>query len=754
MGLHPIKLPGWLGNKTVFQQGIELEIKGTAAPMATVTLEIVKDPTDGRRVSKLDTDYGVILALEATTGSKGDFSFKIPPYKASTDTYTFVFKCFNETLSLKDIRCGDVWVFLGSEFLSIPMKEANAPAAPLKRKVMSNLRFFTPARGIDREVVEYEPSEDFEDACWIKVTETKALSNVSSAAFSFAYSLADQISYPVGVIDLACSGSTIINWISSETTESMVALKDYLSQIELYLDEEGYKAQLAEDQRRKDKVRLEKEIKEGKDVFDFDFKKEEKLEEIKKAEGEAVEEKSDKDAPAELDFPSSANSTLKSDGKTDTTPSKSAAMNLDFNMIPQVKVEEKKTELKSEYIAAQFRLATLYNIKLHPLKGLPVRGFCFSPDRDEMKFDRYDLLLMGLMATLASTFEPKLVYDDSLMPSVLFVGLHPRNVDFDAPYRLLEFNENIVAFSKRLSMPSGLITLHDLLLPDKTVSFTLGSRLAVIALGIHFTPKMPKSCPELSEVERAGSKLILNFTNEGDGLRLKEGETELLGFAIAGPDRIFHPAEAMILHGVRVMVWKDGIDNPVSVTYGFQPFPHQATFRNLSDLPVMPFRFDREPAYFAPDLFFASCDRLEFVGKEDKDSDFEMLKVYRSFKGNGVISTDSMNKTSGSSSLFIRYETDKSLYGFEPVLDYASLFAPIEIYGKNKITVDVFNPEQRKKRLKVEGFGETEIRQQLTWQTLTLEYQGELPIVLESLRFIITDSQSHGEIYIDNIRFT
>ena len=56
MGIHPIKLPGWLGNKTVFQQGIELEIKGSAAPMATVTLEIVKDPTDGRRVSKLDTD--------------------------------------------------------------------------------------------------------------------------------------------------------------------------------------------------------------------------------------------------------------------------------------------------------------------------------------------------------------------------------------------------------------------------------------------------------------------------------------------------------------------------------------------------------------------------------------------------------------------------------------------------------------------------------------------------------------------------
>ena len=41
-----------------------------------------------------------------------------------------------------------------------------------------------------------------------------------------------------------------------------------------------------------------------------------------------------------------------------------------------------------------------------------------------------------------------------------------------------------------------------------------------------------------------------------------------------------------------------------------------------------------------------------------------------------------MHKLTGSASLRIRYETDKSLYGFEPCLEYASLFAPIEIYGR------------------------------------------------------------------------
>ena len=45
----PISVPCWLGSKCVFQQGVPFKIEGFAAPSATVTLEITKDPTDGRK---------------------------------------------------------------------------------------------------------------------------------------------------------------------------------------------------------------------------------------------------------------------------------------------------------------------------------------------------------------------------------------------------------------------------------------------------------------------------------------------------------------------------------------------------------------------------------------------------------------------------------------------------------------------------------------------------------------------------------
>ena len=229
MQINPIILPSWFTSKCVFQQGVELKIEGVAAPSATVTLEIVKDPTDGRKVSKLDTDYGVILSREATTSSKGKFSFTIPPYKASGDAYTFTFKCLTDQTELTDIRCGDVWVFLGSDFLSIPMKEANATKAPLKRKVMNYLRFFSPVRSGLEEGEKVYPSEEkthYKEAEWIKVTDTEKLAEVSSSAFAFAYRLSDQISYPVGVVDLSYNDSTIINWIAPSAMDRVEALKD------------------------------------------------------------------------------------------------------------------------------------------------------------------------------------------------------------------------------------------------------------------------------------------------------------------------------------------------------------------------------------------------------------------------------------------------------------------------------------------------------------------------------------------------
>lgn len=765
---NSIILPDWLDNKTIFQQGIPFEIEGIAPSSATITLEIIKDPTDGKSVSKLDTEYGVILSLETTTTQKGRFKFTVPAYKASLDAYTFVFTCLSDTKKITDLRCGDVWVFLGSDFLSVPMKNSQAPQIPFKRKVMELIRFFTPSRnGLEEgeSEISFQPKEHFKNSKWLKITDTKELAEVSSSVFAFAYSLADQIHYPVGIIDLACKDSCILNWISRDSIDGITSLSDYLDSIGLNLNEEKYNLQL---KAASDKVKAEKlkrEIKESNSHFDFDLSKDRELDELignkKNGEGEGS---------FSLDFPTSDDSSLAnpsvnlsadSSAKLSTEPNADAGNNegqnqsltrqLDFTF--DVSASDSKKADKVEMIPLIKRNSILYNTKLHPLRGLSIRGMCFSPNKTELEFERFDLLLMGLLDTLMNVFEPHEVDDMSLMPSLLFLAMHPSDVLFDNPYRVLEFNEELLIFTNKLMMPASIVSCHDLLLPDKTKCFEIGTRLSVVALGIHFTEKLPKASPTCSGVERAGNKLIVTFDNIGDGLKLSEGTSVLRGFAVCGSDRIYHPANAKILHGVRVMVWRDDIAEPVGVTYGFSPIPHEATFKNLSGLPVMPFRMDREASYYASDLSFASCDNLTFTGKREPNSDFEELKVFRSFKGNGVITTDMLHKTEGEASVRIQYETENSLYGFEPILKYASLFAPLEVHGKRYIVMNVFNPEEKTKRISVAGFiGTAELAQRLDWQMVKLEYDGDV-IKLDELKILIEDKSHNGEIYIDDIRF-
>jgi hypothetical protein len=318
----------------------------------------------------------------------------------------------------------------------------------------------------------------------------------------------------------------------------------------------------------------------------------------------------------------------------------------------------------------------------------------------------------------------------------------------------MELNETMTAIRRKFSMPIGIMSQHDLLLPGNNRIFTIGKRLATIALGLHFTPKMPTSSPECAGVEIIANKVMLTFDNTGDGLKLAENESVLRGFTICGEDRVYRPANARILHGIRVMVWSDDLPEPNGVAYGYCPVPHLATFRNRADLPVLPFRFDRESSTVSPDLTFANCDHLSMIGRRTWESPFEVLPVYSISKGTGKIYQEVLNNTEGSASLRIEYQTENSLFTLEPVLTYVTMFSPLDLSQFKRISVDIFNPDQAEKKLTIEGFSGCEkIEIGLRWQTLTLNYSKDKPLVLEKLEMNIFDTQKTGSVYIDNIRF-
>jgi sialate O-acetylesterase len=87
--------------------------------------------------------------------------------------------------------------------------------------------------------------------------------------------------------------------------------------------------------------------------------------------------------------------------------------------------------------------------------------------------------------------------------------------------------------------------------------------------------------------ELGDGKVTVRFEH-ADGLTAKGGE--LKGFVIAGEDRKWHPAKAVIEKGV-VVVTSAEVKKPVAVRYAWENNP-EATLFNGAGLPASPFRTD------------------------------------------------------------------------------------------------------------------------------------------------------------------
>jgi sialate O-acetylesterase len=119
----------------------------------------------------------------------------------------------------------------------------------------------------------------------------------------------------------------------------------------------------------------------------------------------------------------------------------------------------------------------------------------------------------------------------------------------------------------------------------------IGERLARWALGTTYARKMVYSGPLYDSAQVEGNRMRVHFQSTGSGMEA-QGET-LRGFAIAGPDRKFHWAEARI-EGEAVIVSSETVSHPVAVRYAWADSPECNLF-NKEGLPASPFRTDDWP---------------------------------------------------------------------------------------------------------------------------------------------------------------
>jgi sialate O-acetylesterase len=119
----------------------------------------------------------------------------------------------------------------------------------------------------------------------------------------------------------------------------------------------------------------------------------------------------------------------------------------------------------------------------------------------------------------------------------------------------------------------------------------VGKRLAAIALNNTYGKKGLFSGPMYKAMEIKGNQISLSFASIGSGLSTADKNGMLKGFEIAGADKVFYPAKAIIKDN-KVIVSSENVPNPVAVHYGWADDASDCNLYNVEGFPASPFRTD------------------------------------------------------------------------------------------------------------------------------------------------------------------
>lgn len=238
---------------------------------------------------------------------------------------------------------------------------------------------------------------------------------------------------------------------------------------------------------------------------------------------------------------------------------------------------------------SQHRPSGLYNAMIHPLIPFAIRGaIWYQGESNAGRAEQYRKLFPAMIDSWRTSWKQG-DFPFYFVQLANFKDPKPEPGDSD----WAELREAQTMTLKKLSN-TGMAVIIDIgqakdIHPKNKQD--VGKRLALIALANDYSKRVEYSGPMFNSWSAAGSKARIVFDHAA-GLKTPDN-APLTGFALAGPDRLWHWAQAKIVAG-RVEVWSDKVTQPVAVRYGWADNP-SCNLYNSDGLPASPFRTDNWP---------------------------------------------------------------------------------------------------------------------------------------------------------------
>jgi sialate O-acetylesterase len=241
-------------------------------------------------------------------------------------------------------------------------------------------------------------------------------------------------------------------------------------------------------------------------------------------------------------------------------------------------------------ISAQNQPSSLFNGMIAPFIDFALKGFVwYQGESNAGRAEQYRKLMPALIHDWRDQWgDETLPFLYVQLPNYMEVNYLPEESDWamlrEAQLDALEVPHTGMAVAIDLGEWNDI---H----PDNKKP--VGDRLALAAEKMAYGEEdLVWSGPIYRSSHLDGDRIILTFEHVGSGLVSDNGE-ELAHFAIAGSDKKFRWAQAVIENDSTVAVWSEEVAAPRYVRYAWADNPDFANLYNKEGLPASPFRTDR-----------------------------------------------------------------------------------------------------------------------------------------------------------------
>ncbi|WP_320018241.1 sialate O-acetylesterase [Labilibaculum manganireducens] len=618
-----LRLPKLISNGLVLQRDVDVKIWGWSAKNEKVS------------VNYRDSLYKTIA------NDKGEWFVMLPIQKAGGPYVMNI--CASDTIHLKNILVGDVWVCSGQSNMELPMRRVS----PLYKEEIAkadnrNIRYFEVPKKYNFNTVK----NDLQNGNWVDINKN-TINNISAVSYFFAQKLNSEYNVPIGIINSSLGGSPAQAWLNEEALKEFPsydaelqkfknqAVIDSIEQSDNSRSNNWYQKSTVNDEGQKENWRAK-----GSNTSDWSsmtipgYWADGKLGYVNgvvwfRKEIEIPAEYCNKEGLLNMGRIIDADSVFVNGKFIGTTsyqyPPRRYTIpagilvegknTISIRVISnggrggfvdgkpyQIVFDDFKIDLKGEWkyklgVAMEplqgptfirWKSGGLYNAMIAPLLNYKIKGAVwYQGESNTGRPNEYEHLLSSLIKNWRKQWGQG---DFPFLCVQLPNFMSPKDQPSESNWAMLR-----EAQFKALSVPNtGMAVTIDIgewndihPLNKKDV----GERLVLVAKRIAYgDDHVVYSGPMYRSMKVEKNKVILFFDQIGSGLIVKGGG-ELKEFAIAGKDKKFVWAKAKIVDN-KVIVWSDKVKKPLAVRYAWADNPESANLFNKEKLPASPFRTD------------------------------------------------------------------------------------------------------------------------------------------------------------------